>query len=249
MKLLLIGGAGLVGTVTTPYLRARHEIRVLDPFPPKHDSVEYIPGSSIDHRAVTQAIEGVDSFIYMVLKHPLGDGPEEFNAITGQHEANVMGLHILLEAAKREGIERGVYTSTFTVHDRSRKWYAGEDKTPLDNTTVYGFTKGLGERVCEYYCRAEGMAITALRITSPAAREHFLERRSAEFDGRRWTDEEDLALAYQAALEAEHPGFEAVFIAGDERQEEVDLSKARELLGWEPLSYRLAGEEDGQSPN
>ena len=28
MKLLLIGGAGLVGTVTTPYLRARHEIRL-----------------------------------------------------------------------------------------------------------------------------------------------------------------------------------------------------------------------------
>ena len=114
---------------------------------------------------------------------------------------------------------------------------------------MYGFTKGLGECVCEFYCRTAGMSITALRITSPATREHFLERRRSEFDGRRWTDEEDLARAYRAALDADHTGFEAVFIAGDERREEVNLSKAKQLLGWEPLSYRLVQGEGGQSPS
>ena len=59
---------------------------------------------------------------------------------------------------------------------------------------------------------------------------------------RRWyfTDEEDLANAYLAALEAVETGhgrFEAVFIAGDEDEEETNLSKARRLLGWMPRSH------------
>ena len=52
-----------------------------------------------------------------------------------------------------------------------------------------------------------------------------------------WTDEEDLANAYLAALSSNHPGFEAFFIAGDEEQKEINLSKASLLLGWKPLTH------------
>ena len=55
------------------------------------------------------------------------------------------------------------------------------------------------------------------------------------------TDEEDLASAYLAALEAVQTGhgrFDAFFIAGDEAEQEHNLSKARRLLGWEPRSQR-----------
>ena len=54
-----------------------------------------------------------------------------------------------------------------------------------------------------------------------------------------WTDEEDLAAAYLASLQAVQVGhgrFEAVFIAGDEAESEHNLSKARRLLGWWPRS-------------
>jgi nucleoside-diphosphate-sugar epimerase len=36
MKVLLAGGSGLVGSFITPYLRAVHELRVLDIRPPAH---------------------------------------------------------------------------------------------------------------------------------------------------------------------------------------------------------------------
>ena len=51
-----------------------------------------------------------------------------------------------------------------------------------------------------------------------------------------WTDEEDLARAYLTALASQHEGFEAVFIAGDKEQREINLTKAKRLLGWEPLA-------------
>jgi hypothetical protein len=62
-----------------------------------------------------------------------------------------------------------------------------------------------------------------------------------------WSDEEDLARAYIAALQAVQVGhgrFDAVFIAGDEREQEHNLSKAARLLGWRPTSQRYLRPED-----
>ena len=55
------------------------------------------------------------------------------------------------------------------------------------------------------------------------------------------TDEEDLARAYLAAVDAVQVGhgrFDAVFIAGDEDEANHNMTKARRLLGWEPRSQR-----------
>ena len=94
------------------------------------------------------------------------------------------------------------------------------------------------------------MNLIALRITGPRTRECYLrERRDPPptSDGSRIfvTDEADLARAYLAAIEAVQTGhgrFDAVFIAGDESEEEHNLSKARRLLGWEPRSHTLLDE-------
>jgi hypothetical protein len=95
------------------------------------------------------------------------------------------------------------------------------------------------------------MNIIALRITGPRPRERFLEQRrnrqpgfeqSREADGASpifVTDEEDLAAAYLAALQAVQVGhgrYDAVFIAGDESEANHNMTKARRLLGWEPRS-------------
>jgi nucleoside-diphosphate-sugar epimerase len=143
------------------------------------------------------------------------------------------------------GIKRGVHTSTMSVHYRERPFFGGEEEVPLDTPSVYGLTKGLGELICAYFARWFDMNLIALRITGPRTRAAFLEeRRAAPTDGSRhlyWTDEEDLAGAYLAALDAVQTGhgrFDAVFIAGDEREQEHNMSKARRLLQWEPRSQR-----------
>ena len=62
VKILLIGGSGMVGTFITPYLAKEHELRVLDVVPPRHaDLVEYVQGSISDPDAVARALDGVDS--------------------------------------------------------------------------------------------------------------------------------------------------------------------------------------------
>jgi uronate dehydrogenase len=247
MKVLLVGGAGMVGTFVTPYLREHHDLRVLDLRAPRHEGVEYVAGSITDPESLGRALDGVDTFINMVMKSPQGGSSNEQNLtqIRENYEVNTLGLHLLLWTAQGMGIKRGVHTSTMSVHYRERPFFGAEEEVPLDTPSVYGLTKGFGESICAYFARWFDMNLLALRITGPRTREAFLaERRGAPTDGSRhlyWTDEEDLARAYLAALEAVQTGhgrFDAVFIAGDEHQAEHNLSKARRLLRWEPRSQR-----------
>jgi nucleoside-diphosphate-sugar epimerase len=245
MKVLLVGGAGLVGTFITPYLQSRHSLRVLDLRPPQRD-VEYVQGSITSHDDLRRALDGVDTFINMVMQSPQGGSSTEqtLTQIVENYEVNTLGLHLLLWTAHSMGIKQGIHTSTMSVHYRERTWYPSEDLVPLDTPSVYGLTKGFGERICEYFTRWFDMNLIALRITGPRTREQFLAERGAAAGGPRllyWTDEEDLARAYLAALEAVQVGhghFDAVFIAGDEGEEQHNLSKARRLLGWEPRSQK-----------
>ncbi|HEV2121265.1 MAG TPA: hypothetical protein VGW38_00625, partial [Chloroflexota bacterium] len=105
--------------------------------------------------------------------------------------------------------------------------------------------------ICQYFARWFDMNLIALRITGPREREAWLaERQTSRVypDGTPSgskiyvTDEEDLADAYLRGLEAAqigHGRFDAVFIAGDEHEEEHNLSKAKRLLGWQPNAQRL----------
>jgi nucleoside-diphosphate-sugar epimerase len=252
MKVLLVGGAGHVGSFITPYLKERHTLRVLDPSPPRHDGVEYVAGSITEPADVRRALDGVDTFVNLVMRSPQGGSSTEqtLQHIQENYQVNTLGLHLLLWTAQGMGIRRGVHTSTMSVHYRERDWYPSEELTALDTPSVYGLTKGFGELICQYFARWFDMNLIALRITGPRTRTQYLAerpvvpRRDNGHPRLYLTDEEDLANAYLAALEAVQTGhgrFDAVFIAGDEAEEEHNLSKARRLLGWTPGSHRYLG--------
>lgn len=58
MRVLLVGGAGRVGTCVAPYLKAKHQLRVLDVKPPEDDSIENVEGSIADPAAVHRRSSG-----------------------------------------------------------------------------------------------------------------------------------------------------------------------------------------------
>ena len=153
MKVLLVGGAGLVGTFVTPYLRAQHSLRVLDLRPPRHSDVEFVEGSITNSDDVRRALEGTDTFINMVMKSPQGGSSNEqtLTQIVENYEVNTLGLHLLLWTAHSLGITRGVHTSSMSVHYRERTWYPSEETIPLDTPSVYGLTKGFGVGICQYF--------------------------------------------------------------------------------------------------
>ncbi|MDP6666035.1 MAG: NAD(P)-dependent oxidoreductase [Dehalococcoidia bacterium] len=251
MKVLLVGGSGMVGTFITPYLEEHHDLRVLDLAEPRHRGVEFVKGSVTDPAAIEKAVAGVDAFIWLVMQSPQGGAitDQDVKVIRENYEVNCLGLHTFLWLAQGAGLMRGVYTSSMSVHYRRRDYYRAEEEVPLDTPSAYGLSKGFGEGICRYFASWFDMNLIALRITGPRTREDYTEDRRNPIvrtnrdDGSKHlyvTDEADLARAYLAALEnvqIGHGRFDPIFIAGDENETEHNLSKARRLLGWTPRSH------------
>lgn len=252
MKLLLVGGAGNVGKLITPYLKSRHSLRVLDLAAPADPEVEHVKGSVLDPDAIRTALEGVDAFVWLAMRSAQGGmvTHQDIETIVNNYDLNTKALHLFLYLAQEAGVRRGVYTSSMSVHYRGRPHYPGEDEVPLDSPSVYGLTKGLGEQICGYFAHWFEMNIIGLRISGPRNRADYLAQRrdpKRAGDGSYVfpLDEEDMANAYLGAIEAVTPPapgrFEPVFIVGDETGAEHDLSKAARLIGWQPQSHRLLG--------
>lgn len=169
MKVLLVGGSGMVGTFITPYLADRYSLRVLDLRPPTASGVEYIEGSISDPESLHRALDGCDTFVNLAMNGAQGGAStrQSVPLILSNYEVNTLGLHLLLYTAQGLGIRRGVHTSSMSAHYRDRTWYGQEEDVPLDSPSVYGLTKGLGEIICAYFARWFDMNIIALRITGP----------------------------------------------------------------------------------
>lgn len=251
MKLLLVGGAGHVGKLITPYLKRHHTLRVLDLASPDDPDVEHINGSVLDPDTIRRALDGVDAFVWLAMRSAQGGmvTDQDVETIVNNYDLNTKALHLFLYLAQEAGVKRGVYTSSMSVHYRARDFYPTEDTVPLDSPSVYGLSKGLGEQICAYFAHWFGMDILGLRISGPRSRADYLAQRrdpKRAGDGSYVypLDEEDMANAYLGAIAAlkGEPRYESIYIVGDETGAEHDLGKAARLINWRPLSQRLLGQ-------
>lgn len=237
MNVLVVGGAGKVGTLVCPIMAEQHRLRVVDINPPSYEGVEYARGDVNDPDSLAAASEGMEALVYMAMgSNSLWRDPKLAALNRASHfDVNVKGLYLALLAAHAHGITQAVYTSSMSVYARnaSGRYMHDEDLTP-DATHVYGFTKRLGEEVCRNAVREWGMDVNALRLFLPTADEKWLAE-VPEGNPKIWTTASDTARAILAAL-SYRAGFQAFTISGDYEQKYMSLAKAKRCLGWEPLA-------------
>ena len=156
-KLLLIGGAGLIGSHTVDELVKEDvaEIRVFDNFTRgsegnlatalKDPRVNVFKlGGDLMHRDILNAamngIDGVFHFAAMWLLH-CQDYPRS------AFEVNIGGTFNVLEACVQNGIKRLVYSSSASVYGDAVEEPMTESH-PHNNNNFYGATKIAGEQMC-----------------------------------------------------------------------------------------------------
>ena len=72
MRLLLVGGAGHVGQLITPYLKPHHTLKVLDLLPPADPEIGHVQGSVLDPEAIRSALADVDAFVWLAMRSAQG---------------------------------------------------------------------------------------------------------------------------------------------------------------------------------
>jgi nucleoside-diphosphate-sugar epimerase len=229
VRLLVIGGSGYVGQMVLPHLARAHQIRVFDLVEPGAGPWEHVIGDVQDVEAVTSNLAEIDALVYMAMNTQ--NSPGSITTVANAFDVNVKGLYFALLAAKDSGVRHGVYASTMSVFNEREGPYPDESAAP-DATHYYGLTKRLGEEVCKAMVADGDMTITALRLCFPVA-DDAPAPTDSEFRATTFTRANDVARAIKAALEYRN-GFEVFTISGDAGERMTRLSKARELLNWQP---------------
>ncbi len=151
-RTVVTGGAGFLGSHLTEELAARgHTVIVLDqkPSPFLPPGQQQVTGSVDDFELICRAMEGADYVFHFAALSDLNaarDLPRETAQI------NVLGTVNVLEAARRAGVKRFVFSSTVYV-------YSGEG-------SFYRASKQACEAYIEEYGRRYGLEYTILRFGS-----------------------------------------------------------------------------------
>lgn len=80
----------------------------------------------------------------------------------GTHRVNVEGTLVMLEAARKAGTRRFVYSSSASVYGEQRSYIMKESFIPNPGSH-YALQKLMGEEYCSFYAKIYGMEIVSLR--------------------------------------------------------------------------------------
>lgn len=172
MSILITGGAGYIGSVTTELLCARGEpVVVLDNLSRGHrdavaPEVPFYEGNAGDRELVTRIVHehGIDECIHFAAFAYVG---ESVNKPALYYENNVEQGIRLLGALVTSGVRRFVFSSTCATYGEPQRIPISENQPQLP-TNPYGWSKLFLERIMSDYDRSYNFRFVALRYFNAA---------------------------------------------------------------------------------
>jgi len=172
MRVLVTGGAGYVGSVTVERLiEAGHDTWVLDDLSTGHAAAvpagaTLLQATYADEEAVGRLLVGerIEAILHCAARSLVGESIREPAVY---YRANVVGGVALLDAARRAGVERFVFSSTAAVYGVPARTPITE-AAPLDPINPYGESKRTFEGALRWYGSAYGLRSVALRYFNVA---------------------------------------------------------------------------------
>lgn len=167
MKALVTGGGGFLGkNLVRALLERGDEVRILarSEYPELAGwGVEALQGDVQDEAAVDSAVAGVDCVFHVASKVGYWGPYREYEA------TNVGGARKLLDACRRHGVGRLLYTSTPSVAIGTRAGFEGADEStpyPERFLSPYGRSKAAAEKLI--------LAANGSDLRTAAIRPHFI---------------------------------------------------------------------------
>lgn len=171
MNILIIGGAGYIGSHVTRYLLDKgHNLTVFDNLSTGlrknlQKEASFIKGDILDEVALRKAMgNSFDAVIYLAALKSAGesmDKPEEYA------RNNISGSINILNAMSKEGIKKIIFSSTSAVYG-DPSYLPLDEKHSLEPVNFYGFTKLEIERLLEWYNKLRGIRFVSLRYFNAA---------------------------------------------------------------------------------
>jgi nucleoside-diphosphate-sugar epimerase len=171
-RVLVTGAGGFIGHHLVSYLKDRgYWVRGVDIKEPEYEPTRADEFELLDLRRwgnCLQATRGIDQ-VYNLAANMGGIGFIEHNKAVIMHDNVLINIH-MLEAARLNGIQRYLYTSSACIYPGYKQTSADvtplkeEDAYPADPEDGYGWEKLFSERQCRHYTEDYGLETRVVRF-------------------------------------------------------------------------------------
>ncbi len=233
-KVLVTGAAGQIGSyfseATTRYYDLRLMVRAEDEAQ-RVDAIraygEIVVGNVSNLDEMKNICAGVDTVIHLA-----GD-PSPDAVWRSVFHNNIEGTYITFVAAKSAGCRRVIYASS--IHAVSG--YPADVQVKPDESVnpgdLYGVSKCFGEAMARYMAEQEGLSAICIRIGAFQPIEAARDERSLDMLDA-WVSRRDLNQLLVKCVDDEKLKFAIFHGLSDNRFKRLDISNARELVGYAP---------------
>lgn len=231
---LVTGAAGNIGSYFAEHSHGKYQLRLMvhkddgaDPVDRIRRFGEVVTGDVTDLERMKELCRGVDTVLH------LAANPSPSATWDDLLRANVVGAYNTYVAAKAANCRRVIYASS--IHAVSGYPADVQVKTsePVNPGDLYGVTKCFGEALGRYMAEKEGLSTIALRIGA------FQPIEAAESEGGlemidAFISQRDLNQLIERCIDVENLKFAILHAVSDNRFKRLDISDARELVGYAP---------------
>ena len=230
-RVLVTGAAGNIGAYFAEHAKDKYDLRLMVREEGDAKDIrsfgEVVTADLSDLDRMKRLCRGCDAVLH------LAADPSPSATWSDLLEANIVGAYHAMVAARAEGVRRFVYASSIHAVSGYPPDVQVKTSEPVNPGDLYGVTKCFGEALGRYMAEQEGMSTIAVRIGA------FQPDSSAKAkDGVNmldaWVSQRDLQQLLELCVEAEHVKFAVVHGVSDNRFKRLDLTDARELLGYRP---------------
>lgn len=165
MKCVVTGGCGFIGShLVDELVGLGHEVVVLDDLSTGHkkylnEEATLIEGSITDAELVSSITAGANWLFHTAAWARI---PRSIDDPIGTHNVNVNGTLNVLQAARENGVDRVVYSSSSSVYGDQPTHVMREDMVPLPKSP-YALHKLIGEQYASMFARLFDMRVVSLR--------------------------------------------------------------------------------------
>lgn len=230
-RVLVTGAAGNIGSYFAAHSHSKYELRLMvqemdDDARAVEKYGEVVVCDLADLEKLKEICAGIDTVLH------LAGNPSPSQTWNSVIENNITGTYHTYIAAKSAGCRRVLFASSIHAVSGYPKDVQVKTSEPVNPGDLYGVSKCFGEALGRYMAEQEGLSVIALRIGAFQPHSSAQKMEVGMMDA--WVSQRDLNQLIEKCIDVENVRFAIFHGLSDNRFKRLDISDARELLGYAP---------------